>query len=229
MIADPKCTTNLMFHDNPNRQVDAIFGAMNAVAELFLQSQRGEVFLLPALPSKWSDGSVSGLCARDGFQVDIQWQNSKLTSANILSRTGPPCRVRSKWPIDVKLGTNYVDAPMILPGLYEFSTITGSNYTIIPAVVAETESSPTLSAGDTHQATTNLAFSGSRGTHFNANAAADFVTYVVTNVSAGKLSRPRHGRWRIKPRPLPTPGRAHRRNVDHESRPGVRYLVSNQT
>lgn len=153
---------------------------------MFLQSQAGEVFLLPALPGQWTNGSISGLCARGGFQVDIQWQSNKLASANVLSRLGNTCRVRAKLPIDVRLGSNYVNAPMVLPGLWEFQTVAGSTYTIVPANIAETELlSAATSTGDSHQVTTNLAFSGLRGTRLDANAAADFVTYTVTNLSAG--------------------------------------------
>jgi hypothetical protein len=87
----------------------------------------------------------------------------------------------------VKLGSNYVDAPMVRPGLYQFTTIAGSNYTILPATIAETENlaANSLSAGDTHQVLTNAAFSNVRGTRFNASAASDFVSYIVSNVVAG--------------------------------------------
>jgi len=179
-------STNMMFTDVANRQMDSIFGAIAGIAELFLQSQSGEIFLLPALPSKLTNGAVSGLCARGGFQVDLQWQSNKLASASILSKLGNTCRVRSKWPIDVLLGTNYVDAPMVLPGLWEFPTAAGSNYTIVPATIVETELLPAAtSSGDMHQVVTNLAFSSLRGTRLNAKAATDFVTYTITNLSAG--------------------------------------------
>ena len=80
---------------------------------------------------------VSGLCAEGGFEVDnLSWTNGRLVSATILSKAGNTCRLRSKWPVDVKLGSNYVDAPMVLPGLYQFSTIAGSNYTVTAANVA---------------------------------------------------------------------------------------------
>lgn len=185
LITDSKFSTNLVFHDNPNRQVDAIFGTLSGIAEMFLQSQSGEVFLLPALPTRFTNGSVSGLCARGGFQVDIQWQSNKLASANILSKLGNICRVRSKWPIDVKLGSNHVDAPMVLPGLWQFSTLAGSNYTIVPANIAETETLAATTNGAAQQIVTNAAFSNVRGTRLNASAPGNFVTYTVTNVSAG--------------------------------------------
>jgi alpha-L-fucosidase 2 len=182
-----KVATNLVFADIPNRQLDCAFGRLSGIANMFLQSPRGEVILLPALPSKLTNGTVSGLCARGGFEVDnMSWTNGKLAGATIFSKVGNVCNLRSKWPIDVMLGTNYISAPMVLPGLYQFSTVAGSNYTIVPANVFETENlSATTSAGDTHQIVTNAAFSNVRGTQLNANAPGDFVTYTLTNVAAG--------------------------------------------
>jgi hypothetical protein len=182
-----KVATNLVFADIPNRQLDCAFGRLSGIAEMFLQSQSGEIILLPALPRQFTNGAVSGLCARGGFEVDnMSWTNGRLTGATILSKVGNTCRLRPRIPVNVMLGTNYVDAPMVLPGLYQFSTVAGSNYTIIPAYVFETENlSATTSSGDTHQVTTNAAFSNWRGTQLTANAASDYVTYTLTNVSAG--------------------------------------------
>jgi alpha-L-fucosidase 2 len=181
-----KVATNLIFADN-NRQLDSIFGRLSGIAEMFLQSQSGEVSLLPALPSQLTNGFVSGLCARGGFEVDnLSWTNGHLTGATILSKCGNVCRLRVKNPVNVLLGTTPVTAPMVLPGLYQFSTVAGSNYTIVPAAVAETENlAAAFSAGDSHRIVTNAAFSGWRGTQLSANAAGDYVTYTVPNVSAG--------------------------------------------
>jgi len=181
-------STNLLYTDFGNRQIDGTFGCLAAVAEMLLQSQSGELTLLPALPSRWPNGSVNGLCGRGGFEVDnLSWTNGKLAGATIVSKLGNVCRLRSKWPIEVRLGSNIVSAPMVLPGLYQFSTVVGSNYTVVPLYVAEVEklSPPTASSGDTHQVITNAAFSNLRGTLYGANGPADFVTYTVTNLAAG--------------------------------------------
>ena len=92
--------TNL-FDAHPPFQIDGNFGGLAGMSEMLLQSQTGEIYLLPALPDAWATGKISGLKARGNFTISINWKNKKIVSASVLSVVGGKCRIRTNQPIRI--------------------------------------------------------------------------------------------------------------------------------
>jgi alpha-L-fucosidase 2 len=91
-------------------QIDGNFGGTAGITEMLMQSHMGFIHLLPALPDAWEEGSIKGICAKGGFDVDITWSEGKLVEVTVTSKCGERCNLRygdSTLSFGTKKGASY--------------------------------------------------------------------------------------------------------------------------
>jgi len=105
------CTLDNLMNNYPPFQIDGNFGGTAGIVEMLLQSQNGEIHILPALPEVWREGQIRGIRARGGYTVDIIWQGGEVTDLAIHADQSGPVNVRYKdslLELNLEAGENVI-------------------------------------------------------------------------------------------------------------------------
>lgn len=76
--------------------IDGNFAGACGISEMLVQSYGDEIYILPALPASWRDGEFRGVCARNGFELNLIWKNGDLEKLEVLSKKGKECKLNYK-------------------------------------------------------------------------------------------------------------------------------------
>lgn len=111
LLLQPSRTSPNFLGISPGFHLSGVWGASSAIIEMLLQNHdNGELELLPALPNTWTKGSIHGIRAYNGFEIDLNWKEGRLTHATIRSSLGRECKIRYKDKIihfPTEKGHNY--------------------------------------------------------------------------------------------------------------------------
>jgi alpha-L-fucosidase 2 len=108
--------------------IDGSLGQTAGITEMLVQSHEGVIDLLPAVPDEWRTGEFDGVRVRGGFELNMAWDDKKITTVEILSKAGKPCRINAGSGYKVTQDGKEVAIKTNGDGSLEFETIEGGLY-----------------------------------------------------------------------------------------------------
>lgn len=83
-----------LFCAHPPFQIDGNLGGSAGIAEMLIQSQHGFIELLPALPDKWKNGSIKGVCVRGAGEIDFVWENHQVKEFTLRAKADHQYKIK---------------------------------------------------------------------------------------------------------------------------------------
>ena len=108
--------------------IDGSLGQTAAITEMLVQSHEGVIDLLPAVPGEWRTGQFDGVRVRGGFELNMAWENKKITSVEIESKAGKPCRIDAGSSYKVTQDGKEIAIKTHEDGSIEFDTVKEGMY-----------------------------------------------------------------------------------------------------
>jgi alpha-L-fucosidase 2 len=99
-----------------------------AITEMIVQSHEGVIDLLPAIPDDWRTGQFNGVRVRGGFELDMAWEDKKITTVAVTSLAGKPCRIKAGAGYKVMQNGKQITVATHDDGSIEFDTVEGQSY-----------------------------------------------------------------------------------------------------
>ncbi|MDP4720710.1 MAG: glycoside hydrolase N-terminal domain-containing protein [Akkermansiaceae bacterium] len=119
-----------LFDTHPPFQIDGNFGYAAGICEMLVQSHMNGIQFLPALPDVWPDGEIRGIRARGGFEINLNWRDGEMSSAEIISLSGGECRIYSDKALTITCDNEVVPTEKAEGVIISFPTEENKTYVV---------------------------------------------------------------------------------------------------